>query len=110
MSFLLIMFFDWILGFTPLPLANILVEEAYKLLSSFGYEQILTQLLNGLVAALKKNDEEKIFHSLKGVIDLPDYSDVITQPICLSTIHVNVTKSQYKTLEEFKQDVSGFIT
>lgn len=89
---------------------KILVKEACELLSIVGYKQILTELLCGLVDALKKNDDdEKIFHTLNDVIDLPDYSEVITQPICLSTIQDNVTNCQYETLDEFKQDVSHFI-
>eukprot|EP00956_Cyclotella_meneghiniana_P022100 scaffold41140_cov38-Cyclotella_meneghiniana.AAC.2 len=52
-------------------------KEACELLSIVGYKQILTELLSGLIDALKKNDDdEKIFHTLNDVIDLPDYSEV----------------------------------
>lgn len=70
------------------------------------YKQILSQLLNGLVNALKENDREKIF--LEEVVDkdVPGYSDVIKQPICLFTIEDRVTKSHYTLLEEFEKDVS----
>ena len=73
------------------------------------YKQILSQLLNGLVDALKENDIEEIF--LDGVTDeeVPGYSDVIKQPMCLLTIKDKVSESQYTLLEEFEKDVSTFI-
>ena len=85
------------------------VDQAKNWLSNqVEYKQILTQLLNGLVNALKESDREEIF--LEEVVDedVPGYSDVIKQPMCLLTIEGKVAKFQYALLEEFEKDVSIF--
>ena len=89
---------------------NIIVDQAKSWLSNHvEYKQILSQHLNDLVDALKENDSEKIFLDEVTDDEVPGYSNVIKQPMCVATIEDKVTKSQYILLEEFEKDVSNLI-
>lgn len=83
--------------------------EAQEWLSNHvEYKQILERLLHNLVDSLKKNDRDNMFFEEITDDDVPGYSNIVKQPICLKTIQYKVRKSDYMTLEEFKKDVSIF--
>ena len=84
------------------------IEARQWLSNHVEYKQILEQLLLNLVDSLKKNDRDDMFFEEITDDDVPGYSNVVKQPICLKTIQNKVRKSHYMTFEEFKKDVSIF--
>ena len=87
-------------------LSSSVIEAQEWLSNHVEYKHILEQLLNKLVDTLIENDVENEFFEEVTDDDVPGYSNLVKHPICLKTIQNKVRKNHYKTLDEFKKDVS----
>lgn len=52
----------------------------------------------------RDHDPSKIFHRKVNKRVLPDYYDVIKQPIAMSTIKANINTKQYRSFKDFVRD------
>lgn len=84
------------------------VAQAHDWLShSAQYKRIRDQVLIDLVSKMKEIDRSnKLFYDPVTDEDAPEYSKVITEPMCLKTIEAKIENQQYLVLDALKMDVS----
>ncbi len=78
-----------------------------SLINEPKFRESLRKVLTDAVTSMKAIDHHKYFHDPVTDDEAPEYSTVITNPMCLSMMELKVTSSQYKTPEEFEADVSS---
>ncbi|KAI3943228.1 hypothetical protein MKW92_003299, partial [Papaver armeniacum] len=65
----------------------------------------LLNALENILDGLKNSEVSYLFLKPVSKKDAPDYLDIIEHPMDLSTIRYKVRRMEYKTREEFRQDV-----
>ena len=70
----------------------------------------MSEYLNELMDFMKRIKEHKSSYIFKQNIEeiieqVPSYTDVIKQPIDLNKIEQRITRGQFLTLEDFKEDM-----
>ena len=68
----------------------------------------LNDIFNAVVKDMMKADSRKIFH--KPVVGVIGYSDAIKHPMCYSTVESKIEKNEYKTEEDFENDMTLIFT
>ncbi|MQL90432.1 hypothetical protein Taro_023035 [Colocasia esculenta] len=70
-----------------------------------GGEVLLSNILLNIVDTLRDCDVSYVFLKPVSKKEAPDYFDIITHPMDLSTIKEKVRKMEYKSRDDFRQDV-----
>jgi len=64
--------------------------------------QPVTYLLRFVIADLEKVDSKKIFAVPVSVDDVPDYYDIVKNPMDFMTLRARLENYQYQTFDEFR--------
>lgn len=68
-------------------------------------EEFLFDFLNFLLCSLQTNPSAWPFHEPVSIKDVPDYLDVVTNPIDMSLMSKKLKSHMYKSLKKFSDDV-----
>ncbi|KAL7307148.1 hypothetical protein TKK_0000873 [Trichogramma kaykai] len=89
-----------------LKLELIKVKEKYTWLELRPLDSILKLLLE----YLKMRDLQDIFGQPVNVEEVPDYLDIVKEPMDFSTMESKIDHNQYKTIEDFEADFNLMIS
>ncbi|CAB0030554.1 unnamed protein product [Trichogramma brassicae] len=89
-----------------LKLELIKVKEKYTWLELRPLDSILKMLLE----YLKMRDLQDIFGQPVNVEEVPDYLDIVKEPMDFSTMESKIDHNQYKTIEDFEADFNLMIS